>query len=334
MKSIIISIIIIISASLLGCEEDFNPNAMLKNDYTVYSILDSRLDKQFVLVQRLYQDESTREKLTGVMVYLSEYTGQTLLLKDTVIKGMENFNVYYLPNYKLKRAITYRLTVVKDSFSRKWSDVYIEPIPSTLSFYVSRGSRSSHIYYTMYLPRSSTNACGIKMFVEYYTNSDSTITCVEVPSGSNVKLRYWDPSLREEETPLWEYPSEEYTPIYPSIGFNDWDSCYTIGKSYLTASFYIDNIFYAIFISGNEPYGVGIKRLYVVYYTLSVDLYLNLLKTGNEVYSVRLDEPFFFTNFKSNREAGYGYLGAITTDTLSFKLYPYYIFNKFRYDDQ
>jgi hypothetical protein len=303
-----LTILLFFSIFLVGCEEDFSPIGKLINDYEVFCLLDTRSDKHFVLVQKLYQDETTKENLNGINVHLSEFAGKTLSLKDTIMPGLENFSVFYLHNYKLKRGMIYRLTVENDSLPTKWSDVYTEPVPSTSNFYVTKGAEaetdeygnliSTFIYYTIHLPISPSRACGIKMFVEYYTYFDSTLRSIEIP-------RKFD---------------ERDNPVYPSIGYKDWDSCYTVESSYLTSTFIYQNILWALDrkVVGSLQY-IYTKRLYAVYYTLSLDLYLSFIKSGDEKYSVRLDEPFFFTNFKSDVGEGYGYLGSITADTISFK---------------
>jgi hypothetical protein len=317
-------IIIIVSIYLFGCKDNFSPTGNLKNDYATYCILDNRLNYQIVLVQKLYLDINSKEKLKDTKVVLSEYSGNSYSLKDTIINGLENFNTYYLANYKLKRDAGYRLTVMKDSYPTQWSDTYIEPLPSLTKFFVSQIKSVSKEFtrwrFNVYFPRPKSNPCSVRMFIEYKVSTYENSLSVDVPI-----LFYKNKDLPPyDNRTVYEFEDDFYTPIYPSfITIHKWDSYYNVSTSDVYTTFMDDNLLYALIKTVHYiPKSVTIKGGYVIYYTIDATLYENFLSTGQESYSIRLDEPFFFTNFKSTQGTGLGYFGAVTADTTTFKIDP------------
>jgi hypothetical protein len=331
MKNYFYTIIMIISFALIGCSDDFSPVAKLVYNYSVYSILDTRLDKQFVLVQKLYSDENSREYLTGAKVYLSESSVQVYQLKDTTISGLENYKVYYVPNCKLKRNITYRLTVLTDSIHTQWSDIYVEPSTNFSAYKSSRTYYSPYmspwqetIYVISYQPISKI--CGVKMYIEYFTKSDPTLRNIEVP----IDIRLNDTNVYNFNYEMWDYEIRDLNITYPKLENLQEETASSFSKE-----FHINFFRWALKkMVSDSPANVYIKRGFATYCTISAELF-NILhpEKGEEAYSVRLDEPLTTTNFKSNEGYGIGISGAVTFDTASFKIIDTDLFGRLKYND-
>jgi hypothetical protein len=83
---------------LLGCNDnDFSPYESAEDKIVAYCILDTRNDKQYVKIQKIYMDNNTisEEEFKGLKVIISEVNGASFYLKDTVIDKINNFVMYY-----------------------------------------------------------------------------------------------------------------------------------------------------------------------------------------------------------------------------------------------
>ena len=332
MRNFLFIFLIVISLFLSACKDDFSPSGSLLQNYAVYCVLDNRLTNQFVLIQKLYMNSNSIEKMKNVKVILSESAGQSFTLKDTILKNFENYNSYFLPNYSLKRDISYRLTVGNDQYPVQWSDTYVTPLPTSANYYVielkSVGKDNTNWRYTYYSPKPKKNPCIIKLFVEYKISNYEKTSNIEIPISflQNIKRE------PEDTKKVFEFPDGSYTPVYPAfITLKKWDSFFRVSETNISASYNDENILFALMKQTNfDPHTVTIKKAYILYCIVDESLYDNFLTVGPESFSVRLDEPYVYTNFKTINGMGIGYFGAVTADTCKFKLDPD-IFERYGY---
>jgi hypothetical protein len=338
MKYFLIIIFIFSSIFLSSCKDDFSPTGELSKSYAVYSILDNRQKNQIVLLQKLFLNSNSIEKLENVKVILSESGGQNYTLKDTILSDYKNFNAYYLPNYTLKRDIMYRLTVWHIEYPLMWSDTYINPAPNSTNYLVSEQkivNKDGTLWrYTVTSPKPKNNPCLIRLFIDViysyadqYLMPQSKTFRLEIPMSfiQNITIEESDYGKK-----IYEFSSGAFTPVYSSyITSNKWDPFFTVTETSIRTSIDDNNILFALLNQINvRPDYLTVKRAYVIDCNLDASLYENFIASRPNTYSVRLDEPFVYTNFNIENNTAFGYFGSVTADTCVFKIDPA-IFERF-----
>ncbi len=321
--NIIIAVIIITFLLQSGCRDEFEPFAESENNLSLFSILDNRLPFQYVRLQRFYQHEDQKKKLDNAAVYISENNGNSYKMTDTSMLNT-NYAYYYLPGYKLNRGKTYRITAVLDSNTSSWSDVYVWDNP------LAYGSIYSYIiqkitYYSSHFvfDKECANYFIFKLFIEYEINQNGIMTKYysEVPIEIQILDRAFNPFYT-----IYDYDKEDFDVRYTSIMKNS-DTSNHVRTLYNNPLYYDtgypgDNIIYTLKFLDNrvENSQITIKKAIFVFYSIDSKIYKYFLTTGKEQYSVRLDEPFYWSNVSTPKGSGYGFVGSITADTLSVKI--------------
>jgi hypothetical protein len=119
MKNIIICFCFLFVFFLSCNNDDFSPYEETQDKIAVYCILDSRTDTQYVKVQRSYTPDKNNndyKKLPGkTTVYIEEIPGRMFYFRDTIIKGIDNFSMFYITGFTPKRSQSYFL-IVKNEY--------------------------------------------------------------------------------------------------------------------------------------------------------------------------------------------------------------------------
>jgi hypothetical protein len=330
MKKILFTLFFASCILLSSCSDEFSPTGELLKNYAAYSVLDTRLNNHMVLVQKLYFNENSNENLENMTVILSEKGGQSLKLKDTSLNNYKNYNAFYISNYKLKRDITYRLTIYKDDYPLMYSDTYIDPALNTKNFYVKETKTSTVEYttwkYKLTCPRTKLNPLLIKFFLQIsrsyndqYQMPQSKSYQLELPISFVQNISIDQNDIRKK----YQFPEGSFTPLYSSfITSTKWDHVFTVNTVDINATITDEHILMTLLNIIFDPKSISIDKAYVVYYAVDNSLYENYIAAAPVNYSVRLDEPFVYTNFTTNTGSGIGYFGSVSSDTCVFKIDP------------
>jgi hypothetical protein len=339
--SLVIIILSLIASFLFpACNDELSPNGELTKNYTAYSILDTRQNKQVVFIQKLYFNNNSGNKLDNIVVTLSENGGQSYKFKDTSISGYNKYTAFYLPNYKLKRDMNYKLNVFSNDFPSMWSDTYVEPALNSTNFFVKetitaqKGIKTWK--YTLKSPKPKSNPCLIRFFIkftrfydDYYLMPQEKSYVMELPIAFTQNITI-DPA---DTRKTYEFSEGAFALSYSSfITSKKWDPAFSVADSGISVTITDDNFIYPLLHILFSPQSLVINKAFAVYYTVDNSIYENYIAAVPTNYSVRLDEPFIYTNFSTNNGNGIGYFGSVTADTCEFKINPEF-FTKFGYRD-
>ncbi len=335
MKIIKISFVLSVTIIMLisGCKNEFEPFTEPEDNVLVFSILDTRLPFQYVRMQKLYQNNNEKTNLRDIELFLIENNGNTNKLKDTILNN-GNYLYYYLPNYKLKRGVDYRLCVVQDSIVRLWSDAHVWNNPLTSGYMISYLDKEVMKYAAgFYFKKASADYYLFKIFIEYDADDNGKI--IKGHEELPIEIKVF-PNVITSTLNFEDYEKKDYEASYTTIIKNG-DTTYHVRTLPTDATrnsvyFYGESMKYAMkFLRGNyDPSQITIKRGLILFYSIDKNIYENFLKIGKEQYSVRLDEPLYWTNILTPIGSGMGFFGAMSVDTIKVKV-PVELITKFGY---
>jgi hypothetical protein len=317
-----------------GCNnDDFSPYINLENKIESFCILDSRLNSQYVRVQQIYLN-SDFKKVNNANVVLSENNGKSYSLQETMLEGYNNYSMFVLPNYLLKRGSYYRLTVTKDTMTQ-YAETYIPPVTKvTPVMKLDTIWDVPYVRFTfrMSIPKTAPKVNSVRVFLDYDKNiNGSKINqIIQIPVYGNYSdvttfnfgdLEGWRFEVWARE-PLNNYfldiVKDGNSPFYKDGG-TVWNIIYSIGS--------IMYLFNEI-AKECDPKDITIKGAFAVLYSMDEYYFNNFVEVKSEQYSVRLDLPFESFNFKNNSGNGIGLFSSITADTTRFNVDKYFI-NRF-----
>lgn len=287
----IISIVFII-LFFTSCNDDFDVVKDYEEQLVVFLVLDNRADKQIIKIQKLQNDVGLSDNnkiLKDLSVRLIDTYGVAHYFKDTVLNGVNNFNVLFLDSLNLKEG-TYSLFVNSGNKLYAWSNATVRA-PQLI--YVS----SYNEYYKINISKSASSR---GVLVRSYVCFD------RVDNGTTI-------------SDMMEIPSKFYvngndtTEIYPIVEKSD----YTENKSVEVFIGY-DAIVYTKQKVMNRYHieSKDIKKIKIFSFSYDWNLYeyISSYKGYSDPYSVRLDRPNY-----TNIIFGNGVFGAVRVDSTEIK---------------
>jgi len=320
---------------LSGCANEFDPLIEMELDrLMVFSILDNRLQSQCCYLQRNYQKSGDGKDVGDCRIFLIEDEKRIYEFRDTTAED-ETFCRYYIPNIKLKRNIKYQIMVVKDSLTKCWSSTYLHSIPvDSINWVLNNDASGIHNGYeaTIYFSNEfldSEEECyyEFRTFMEYEVNRDGIIKTKyrEIPYDIEISDDFKE-ILAKSNYGLFEIPEAWYS-IYSAKGFS---------KEKIKKYKYIPlavNAAFALMKEGYDPKEITVKRAFTVVKTITPFYYENgVMQKWESMMSTRFDIPPVKTNINTLKNEGLGIFGAITIDTVNFKIDSAAI-DRFQYKD-
>jgi len=293
MKKLIVILIIFLTILNFGCDEEFDIVENYKEQIVVFMALDNRTDKQFIKVQKLQNEvglPSGSKLLTNLSVKLVDTYGIARFFKDTILSGVDNFNVLYLDSLELKEG-SYSLFVNSNDKIYSWSNAVVRG-PQQL--YVS----SDKEYYKVTIAKSaSTRGFLVRTFLPYKRTIGSAVVeeRIEVPAEFYIS-------------------GKDTTEIYPSVQKSDITETATSSITYVRfdAITYIKSKLMHKYGIANQDFGKLI--FYAFSYDWNLFEYINSYSGFHDEFSVRLDKPNY-----TNIVWGNGVFGSIRVDSVELK---------------
>lgn len=272
-----------------GCSDDFNIVQDYKEQLAVFLVLDNRVDKQIIKIQKLQNNvglDNNYKLLSNLSVRLIDTYGVSHFFKDTVIDGVNNFNVLYLDSLELKEG-TYSLFVNDGNKLYAWSNATVR---GQQVIYVS----SDREFYKINVSKSASSRGFVAksyLLFDYAINGKLVSNQMEIPSQYSIN-------------------GNDTIEIYPSIEKSDISENKS-SETYIA----FDAISYTKKKIMNR-YNIGssnIKkiRIYAFSYDWNLYEYITSYRGYSDPYSVRLDRPNY-----TNIIFGNGVFGAIRVDSV------------------
>lgn len=287
----IVSILFII-LFFTSCNDDFDIVKDYHEQLVVFLVLDNRADKQIIKIQKLQNDvglSDNNKVLKDLSVRLIDTYGVAHYFKDTVLNGVNNFNVLFVDSLDLKEG-TYSLFVNSGNKLYAWSNVTVRA-PQLI--YVS----SFNEYYKINISKSaSSRGVLVKSFVcfDRVDNGITTSDMMEIPSKFSVN-------------------GTDTTEIYPAVEKSDYSENKSIEVliGYNAIVYTKQKIINRYHIESKD-----IKKIKIFSFSYDWNLYEYIMsyKGYSDPYSVRLDKPNY-----SNIIFGNGVFGAIRVDSTEIK---------------
>jgi hypothetical protein len=290
MKSIVNILFCLSIIFIIGCkDESVDYYDAYQDKLIIYSIIDSRNDLQLIKIQsntpRVNSDNS-KKLLTDLKVQVIQNNKTTYTLRDTVISGIDNYSVYYHPNFRFSTG-NFLLMITSEKYPSCWASVNV---PEKQKMTVSYGTSNAVITIPFNL---TTKGYFYHFYLSYSVKNgaESMIKTVEVPTGFEVK------------------DSKEVVPVYPDkILEENTGATGKVTIPYSNFTWIIDKI--------KNEYGsenVTLGNSWIALYSLDWNIY-NYYHSVNgfkDPYSIRLDQTYW-----TNISGGYGIFGAIRSDSV------------------
>jgi hypothetical protein len=146
-----------------------------------------------------------------------------------------------------------------------------------------------------------------------------------------------DPILYRDTWYLVDYNFEDLDVLYPSIENPDNLSDYVSLADGKYSILYDGWFTYQALKSigkNRPPSSVKITGMYAVLNQIDKNYYYNFMANSRANKSVRLDEQLLLSNIKKEGGSGTGFIGSVTTDTLFYNVWYYYVKKLFYIDGQ
>lgn len=335
-------ILFAITFAALSCEGDFTPYTELEHNYFIYCVLDNRLNTQVAVAQKFYLLGTNKNMPPNTRLILSENKGYNYSFRDTVINGNTNFSYYYLPNFILKRDAEYRLTILTDSMELQYGELvfYKNPALSQMRSYIEI-DKVQIPGYTFQYSNNNSEYNTFKIYIDYEIKRVDSVQ----KSKKEVPVRIFSPKKDPNDigVPTWTYDYADIYPSYPGILKKNELPDYIRSKNgdrYYY--FFSDDAFYYTlrFLNPKETSdekidssNISIKRAYIVFYSIDKNIYEKMTAITQTSYSIRLDDPIYWTNIRTEDKNGFGFFGAFAADTVLLKLEDNMI-SKFGYKNE
>ena len=312
------------AASLLACNQPFDPRGPLQRQLVVFSILSTDRDVQFVRVEQSYMPPgfdalsySADNSLTDALVTVS-VAGTTYPLRDTTLPRSDTsrykfpLQAYVLSPFRAAYGGSYQIRVQSPQLPLATASILV-PMKPVLTIDVpsipvvdepSTHQEDARIFFPIALGNGTKGYIG-RFFVDYVVlkGNEWVEERVEVP----LRYQYYD----IEDLNLVVYPGLTPTPLYSrSVGVykNHMYSVTLVSvayKKYLHSKIIFNRIVFQL---------VQVEQNLYNYYQVA--------HMSNDPHSMRLDEPMY-----TNLAAGVGLVGAYTLDSLVHLLPENFAFN-------
>lgn len=323
--------LILIGFFLFGCDNNnISPFTQPENNFAVTCMLDNRKDINLVRVQKIYQRKDDAKKPENLKVILTESFGKSYFLEDTLITGDDRFCYFKIPASFLKRGNYYNLTVKDKESDIKWSECQFHSNPrfNCYNYWLQIGKRYEYECRVEFSKQIS-DVFLFRLFFEYfdYSESPTKLKLKEIPNY--VYIDNLNPNYILE-LPIWDYRENQVTNIgYTSIqnlSDENMSAFVDLGKDYRYAFNEEPYLFALNNITRNQNRtNIKIRGVLAVLYSIDKKYYEQYMKKTNAQFSVRLDEEIYQSNITGESLKGYGFFGAITTDTIRLPVDAYYI---------
>jgi hypothetical protein len=288
MKIWIIIVSIISCILIFGCKKsEINYYEPFQNKLVVYGVIDSRSNLQLIRIQSNTAragEPDENKKLKNLNVKVTLNNTQTYNLRDTVIEGIENYSVYYHPDFKFKTG-SFLLMVTSDDYPSCWATANVpEKQKMSLEYKADKN--------VITIPFNLTTKGYFYNTYLYYAltqGAQKTIKKIEIPiqilTENGKKIPVYPDKIEEEVSKAGEI----------SIPYSNID--YAIEK--LRAEYGTDNI--------------SLGSCYLYFHSLDWNLYnyYHSINGFKDPFSIRLDQPYW-----TNVSGGYGIFGAVRSDSI------------------
>jgi hypothetical protein len=279
---------------------------------------------QFVRIDKLYFSEDQRKMPDSTKVIITEINGPSYLLRDTSLSNDQKESIFYSPQFTLTRGKNYRIEIGSNSLFTKTASIFVFKKPSltaTPKRYLSRDGQYEYDF-EMIAKKENAPIFLFTTYIEYDLKGNDMYFRYrqEIPISLYYKVDI-DASLKSEY-PIYHWGLDTVAWIFPQLSPYD-TVYYKTTMDYLVLRYDGNLIRYALkeinLLFGD--YVARVKRGIAVLYMIDKALYENYLANKSDRYSVRLDAPYYVTNFSSSNGNSLGYLGCVTVDTVGFKIY-------------
>ena len=289
MKKIFLFLITSMIFVNLGCDDEFAIVKDYKEQLVVFLVLDNRNEKQFIKVQKLQNDAGLSQDsklLSNLTIKLVDTYGNARFFKDTILQGINNYNVLYLDSLELKEG-SYSLFANSNDKIYAWSNAVVRA-PQVM--YVS----SDKEYFKVLLSKSaSSRGFLLKSFLMFKRTEGNILVDdrIEVPSQIYIQ-------------------GTDTTEIYPGLQKSDIsDNTSSVSYVRFDAITYTKNKLISRYkVTRNN---IGKIKIFAFSYDWNLYEYINSYSGYQDEYSVRLDKPNF-----TNVVWGNGIFGAIRVDSV------------------
>jgi len=313
------------------CNEDvnnFSPFGTKVEGAAIHCILDNRLEYVLAKMQKIYIDNSTQD-LSQYKVILSESYGKQYIMEDTVLYTSPNTRFFKLKSSLLKRGSDYLLLLLKSNTTISYAyckyhniiniseiDKIVEPIAGPIKWNVE-----------LRFPLSLPDVFLFKLYIEYQYEENSKLinSTIEIPYL--LKIESFHPKYNANLF-IYEYDYDDLDKTYIRLHLKSDSTNYQIKNrgSYYNIEYDGYNTLACLKSLKKLNTPITIKGIMAVFYSIDKTYYEYYMKPGYSTLSVRLDQPEYYTNIESTQGLKLGFFGAITADTLSFKI-PEYLIN-------
>jgi hypothetical protein len=331
-----ILIILFIAIFSFSCNNSVDPFDGLEKNFVTYCMLDNRADINLVRIHKIYFNGSSKKLGGKTAAILSESEGNEYYLKDTIITGQEDYVLFKIPKDIIKRDGYYRLTITNDSMGQQWADCYV-PKNSGMEVIQTSNPSTGHLYINLSFPRASYDVIHFRLTMDYELteNGKTERKLMDIPYMLFIHPASFYFVLNKE---IWLYKQEEMSAeFYPLIqieGDTNTNLLKTNGDKFVRS--YSDTMFQYVFKNMSLKYGgpnIKVKGGLALFYSIDKNYYNQFYLTTRAISSVRLDGGYLYTNFNGGKN-NYGFFGAITVDSVRFKI-PASLLNRFGLiDDQ
>ena len=309
--SVICAITFLLGASLVGCNQPFDPRGPLYSQVTIFSVLSTDRNDQFVRVERTYMPTDfdalayTADNFVPNALVTIQGTDSTFTLRDTTIARPDmsrykfSIRAYFAKPLVINYGASYHVTVRSPQFENASTAIVVPakpvvvmtPLSSQILQFPRPETDKTEIVFTIDLGGGAKGWIG-RLFVYYNVLKDGK----------------WV----EERAPVPIYFI--FPKVFTSVVYRELTRA---GYKNRSASVYLNNMYartinqvaYEKYPSSKITFTRAVFELVQVEENLYN--YYEVAHGNNDPHSVRLDEPLY-----TNLVGGVGVVGAYTLDSL------------------
>lgn len=326
----IVTLIGFILISLSGCDKNYiSPYTELEKDIVVTCMIDTRNEVNLLRIQNLYLNSNDNKKAVDISAILAEGSGEDYHLRDTLLNNDDRFTFFYIPGSYLHRGKYYRLTVKSKQSGEKWADCFIPPNPDLICYGYWTPTRDPRYELRIEFSKNIANYFVLRVFIEYEINYQGSKQLKRREIPGSIVINQINPHYSAYKE-LWEYKENEVdTVLYPGIQSSNVIENNSLGdiitgfrKVYTETlvKFRMNNL-----ENNVPPENITVKGTVAVFYSIDKNYYDLFMTKTNEQFSIRLDQASYPSNIQGANFKGYGFFGAMATDTARCKAEEYFI---------
>ncbi len=328
---------VVLSAFVYGCDDqNFTLYDPLEKDFTIYAVLDNRLDYCLLKVHNIYLDSSKMKPEGGITAVLEQNNGDQFYLKDTIIRDGGKFACFKIPVGILKRGAGYKIVVMKEGYNTRWAECTYHKKPDLwVDRYSANEDNRTKMKWDVCFSKNASEVFIVKTYIDYeiLNNGEITKKIIELPLYAKISPLHsrYNPSKF-----IYEYEAEDLDILYPTfqdISNSDYMQVITGNDNYIVR-FDDDGLYINLKKIGNDApkEKIKINSLFSVLYSIDKNYYRSVMVKQNERWSIRLDQGYYWTNVMGYQKFASGFFGAFTADTIKFNMLPTHI-SKYGYID-